>query len=194
MIVRRGFGPDDRPRLAELYWGAFGPKLGRVLGPERRALDFIAISASPQHALCVFDDSDALVGVAGFQSAFGSLVAGDYQDLVAVYGPLGAAWRALALRMLERPAARDELMVDGIFVDPAWRGRGIGTALIEALAREAVTLGRSSLRLEVAAGNDRARALYEERGFVAVSRRIRPALSLLCGLGRTTMMVRKLTR
>jgi len=92
MMVRQGFEPGDRDSLARLYWAAFGGKLGRVLGPERRALDFVARVANPERALCVHD-GDRLVGVAGFHAGGLALVGGGMTDLAAVYGWHGAAWR-----------------------------------------------------------------------------------------------------
>ena len=56
-------------------------------------------------------------------------------------------------------------------VDPAWRGRGIGRALIDHLARQAAGRGRLRLALDVAVTNPRAQALYEQCGFVVLSER-----------------------
>ena len=40
-----------RPDAAQLYWHAFGPKLGRVLGPERHALAFLENVIRADHVL-----------------------------------------------------------------------------------------------------------------------------------------------
>ena len=59
----------------------------------------------------------------------------------------------------------DDLVVD-IALLPAWRGQGIGQALIEAAARQASTRGRG-LHLHVLHTNLAARRLYERLGFRA---------------------------
>ncbi|MCC8167556.1 MAG: GNAT family N-acetyltransferase [Planctomycetes bacterium] len=51
-------------------------------------------------------------------------------------------------------------------VDPDFRGRGVGSALIEAAEERARDLGFSRLSLLVSKNKDRVRALYERLGFV----------------------------
>lgn len=62
-------------------------------------------------------------------------------------------------------AGEDDLLVD-ISLLPAWRGRGLGTALIQRLQQAATMRGRS-LRLSVQVHNPAARRLYERLGFIA---------------------------
>lgn len=56
-------------------------------------------------------------------------------------------------------------VVFAVYVTPAWRGSGLLDALIDAVASWSRAVGRSELRLEVMAGNDRARRAYERLGF-----------------------------
>ncbi len=56
-------------------------------------------------------------------------------------------------------------------VDPAYRRRGIATGLLKQMHLSCIEEGVCSLFLEVRAGNDAARALYENFGFALVSRR-----------------------
>jgi ribosomal protein S18 acetylase RimI-like enzyme len=58
------------------------------------------------------------------------------------------------------------LTVNGIAVDPALQGRGVGRALIEAAVAEARARGARRLTLRVFSANERARRLYESAGFV----------------------------
>jgi ribosomal protein S18 acetylase RimI-like enzyme len=64
-------------------------------------------------------------------------------------------------------AASDHVVtVNGIAVDPARQGRGVGRALIEAAATEARRRGARRLTLRVLGPNAAARRLYESAGFV----------------------------
>jgi ribosomal protein S18 acetylase RimI-like enzyme len=60
-------------------------------------------------------------------------------------------------------AARDTWMLD-LFVRPAWRSRGIGRALVTAVAREAVRGGFPNLEWGVRASNRRALRFYRALG------------------------------
>ena len=65
----------------------------------------------------------------------------------------------------------DEGYIDNVAVDPAFRRRGVASALLRAVTEEALRRGLRFLSLEVRAGNEAAIALYESFGFVAVGRR-----------------------
>ena len=139
-----------------------------MLEPRDKALAFLARALDPTHALSVIEHGQVL-GVAGFKTSDGSLVGGSYQDLAAVYGWSSSVWRMGLLAMLEREIKEGELLMDGIFVDPDGRGRGVGSALLDAVADEARERGLSTVRLDVVGGNPRAKALYLRRGFVVVN-------------------------
>jgi ribosomal-protein-alanine N-acetyltransferase len=62
----------------------------------------------------------------------------------------------------------DEMHLLNLTVAPAWQRRGHSRVLLEALERRCQELALATLWLEVRAGNQRARQLYERRGFVEV--------------------------
>lgn len=64
------------------------------------------------------------------------------------------------------PEARPgEYYLDSLAVDGAYRGSGLGTALIEAFERRAAGLGERQAMLLVERANVKARALYERLGY-----------------------------
>jgi len=62
-------------------------------------------------------------------------------------------------------AGRDAFITE-VFVAAAWRGRGLGTAILEAVEREAAAAGVGALHLLVRPDNGPALALYEARGYL----------------------------
>lgn len=73
----------------------------------------------------------------------------------------------------ETPAAIGRCVVDGrwagfmaVEVDPAHRRQGLATAVMTALARDALTQGASAAWLQVETENEAARAMYDRLGFV----------------------------
>lgn len=67
----------------------------------------------------------------------------------------------------------DEAHVTTIAVDPAFRGKGIGKKLMDALLRHSVERGAVCSTLEVRASNEPAVKLYEKLGYQQVAMRKR---------------------
>ena len=163
--ISKGFAPDEHTRIADLYWQAFSFKLGRVMGPDEKALTFLRHVIDPDHAIVARSLTGHVLGLAGFKTKEGSFVGGGLGDLVHAYGIFGALWRAATLSVVERPIRADTLLMDGICVDTSARGMGLGTALLDAIKDEARKSGKTKVRLDVIDINPRAKALYLREGF-----------------------------
>jgi len=187
-----GYLPDGQEQAAaRLYWQAFGTKLGKLMGPEPRALAFFAETISHDRMLAALDEDGGLLGIAAYQISGRGFSGGGFMALWRHYG-LGALWRVLPLAMLERTAPADTLQMDGICVAPTARGQGVGTSLFSALFAFASKQGLARITLDVIDTNPRARALYERLGFQAVSKEGTGPLRLLLGFNSATKMVRQL--
>lgn len=191
MVVTLGFAETERDLVAQMYWQAFGAKLGRVMGPDARAVAFIHDVLDPSHALCARADDSTLLGVAGFKTYQSALVGGTWADMTGHYGWMGAAWRSLCLKLLERDVENERFLLDGVFVRDRFRGQGIGTQLLDAATAEARARGYTELRLDVIDTNPRARALYERCGFVALTPQRLGIISYVFGFKSATPMVRR---
>lgn len=192
ITVAKGFPASQRAQAAALYWEAFGGKLGTVLGPENRALRFIAETLRPDHCFTATDPEGRLLGIAGFKSPEGAFVGNAPDGMRAVYGRIGAAWRGVALWMLSHEVDNHRFLVDGIAVTRSARGHGIGSALLRALCDEGRARGYGSIRLEVIDSNWRARALYERQGFMPLRTENLGLLRHVFGFAAATTMVRPL--
>ena len=60
-----------------------------------------------------------------------------------------------------------DAFVDEFYLEPGFRGRGIGRRALARIRAEAIRAGINALHLEVARDNDRARRLYAGAGFEA---------------------------
>ncbi|MFF5701362.1 GNAT family N-acetyltransferase [Streptomyces sp. NPDC012794] len=189
VTVRRGIPDGAERRAAELYWDAFGRKLGPALNPPDKAVSFLATHLNADRAVCAFLDG-RLVGLAGYQLGGRSLTGGSAAAVLRAYGHLRGLHRLLLLALFERHPAPRQLVMDGIAVDPGIRGRGVGSLLIEEVAAVASEQRCREIRLDVIDTNPRARALYERRGFTAVRTERTPWLRGLMGFGAVTTMHR----
>jgi len=191
MIVQQGIPEDQIDVAVELYWQAFGAKLGKVMRPEVKAKRFIKRVMDADHALSAIDGQGQLLGVAGFKTHKGALVGGGMFDLWQVYG-IGSLWRAVLISFLERDVENERFLMDGIFVSPSARGQGVGTALLRALYDLGKTRGYKEIRLDVIDSNPRAKALYEREGFVAKDVHKLGLLEPIFSFKSATTMVREL--
>lgn len=192
IVIRNGLDPRNKAAAAAIYWQAFGPKLGRLLGPEPRALAYLIRVMRPDHILAAHTTEGALVGIAGFRTAAGAFAIGRFSDLAAIYGWPGAIWRVTALRLIRQDVAPDRFRIDGLAVGTALHGQGIGSQLLTAVMQEATRQGYDRIRLDVVTGNIRARALYERHGFVACGESRPGPIGPLLGFLRATRMERRL--
>ncbi len=140
MAVLRPATEADRDFLLELYASTREQELAQVDWDEGARQAFVEhqFSAQDQH--------------------YRSNYPGATLDVIEVEGE--RAGRLYVYR------GEEDIRIMDIAVAPEFRGRGIGTALIEELMAEAGSTGRSlSIHVEM---QNPARALYERLGFVAV--------------------------
>lgn len=192
VIIQTGLPPALRARATEIYWEAFGAKLGRVMGPEAKARRYLMRVIDETHVIVALDPQGTLLGLAGFKTPYGAFADGSLRELRAVYGLAGAGWRTAVLRLLQSEVDNVRFLIDGICVAPGARGQGIGTALIAALCDEGRTRGYTAIRLDVIDSNLRAKALYQRLGFEVLHSETIGPLRHIFGFSAATAMTKPL--
>ena len=81
------------------------------------------------------------------------------------FSPLRAIRMLLNLLLLADGTKGDEFVVDSLAVDPACRGRGVGTALLRKAEERARSIGKRMMSLGVIGENEGAIRLYERLGY-----------------------------
>jgi ribosomal protein S18 acetylase RimI-like enzyme len=89
-------------------------------------------------------------------------------------------------------ARADEYYIAHLAVLPAFRGRGIGAALLEDAARQAKAAGLNKCSLTVDIDNLTAQRLYVKTGFREVRRRHQPEMKKKFATAGYLRMVREL--
>lgn len=192
ITLHHGLPPALLRDAAQLYWQAFGGKLGQVMGPEPRALRYFERVIQPAFAFAALDDAGQLLGLAGYKTPAGSFAGGSGADLRAIYGLVGSCWRIPLLWFLGREVDNHRFLLDGVCVAQNARGMGIGSALMAAICTEAAKRGYSAVRLDVIDTNWRAKALYERLGFVVEKTTSIGILRLAFGFRSATTMIKPL--
>jgi len=117
-------------------------------------------------------DDCARLHAAGFAHPWSAeevaqLIADSATLAAAALDPVNGALRGFALARL----AADEAEILTIAVEAAWRGRGVGRALLAETLRRAANAGARAMFLEVDEDNAAAIALYRRLGFMKVGER-----------------------
>ncbi|MGX1884994.1 GNAT family N-acetyltransferase [Streptomyces sp. NPDC055287] len=192
VTVRRGVPEGAEDVVAGLYWEAFGRKLGAALNPPATGQRFIAAHLHRDRAVVALA-GDHVVAAAGYQLDGRGLTGGGVNDVLDTYGLFRGMPRLALLALLERTPAPGQLVMDGIAVAAGFRGRGIGSLLLDEVFRVAAEHCCRQVRLDVIDVNPRARALYERHGFAAVRTEQTPYLRRLMGFSAVTTMHRPVT-
>jgi ribosomal protein S18 acetylase RimI-like enzyme len=190
--LQLGLPEHLRPQAAQLYWQAFGGKLGMVMGPEPRALAFLHRAIRADQVIAAISPQGQLLGIAGFKTPDGSFASGQPADLTAIYGPFGGFWRRQMLGLLSDGVDNERFLLDGLCVDATARSLGLGSALLQAICDLAEQRGYKAVRLEVIDTNWRAIDLYKRLGFQITATQSIGALRLIFGFTSALTMVRTL--
>lgn len=193
--------PGDTNRIAELLGGDPGDEAIGLLGGAEKAMAFamgmVRLPNSPQgwrHTV-VAELEGKVVGMVQ--------AGGDRQELKATprvaylalhtFGPLGVLRLMPRLRARRRVQTRrppSSYHVAEIDVDPAYRNRGIGGALLDHVETEARAAGYSVMSLTTTTTNP-ARRLYERHGFHVAETKTDATYQRLTGIEGRHLMVKE---
>ena len=175
-VLREAAVPDAAAASALIYeaWGSFAqymfcqPEASHVQTLLARLFGRRGHRLSYQHATIAEDGEGPqalLIAIPGRevqQLTWGLLAA-----MIAEVGPAtGVRFASRWLPFLMRAeAAHDELYIDTLSVADAWRGRGVGGALLAEAERRACAMGLHACSLSVDLTNPDAQRLYERHGY-----------------------------
>ena len=193
ITIQRGLPGQYLSDAAALYDKAFGQKFSVAVKSVKKRQSLLKSAFVSDYAIVALCN-DELVGMAGFHTQQGSLTAGlQYNDLLSRLGFFAGNWAALIFSLYERAVKPNELLMDGIAVRGDFRGQGVGSQLLDALAAYATEQHYDHIRLDVIDINPGARRLYERKGFQAISTESFPYLKWLLGFSHSTTMILKVT-
>jgi ribosomal protein S18 acetylase RimI-like enzyme len=178
-------------RAADLYLCALADQLVPIYGAGPRARRALASGFNRHMCICAVA-GDRLIGILGVQTAAADFLEVTLSSLQPFYGIPGSLWRMALLALLHHSPVADEVHIDGVVVAPAYRGQGVGAAMITSLAAWATGRGLSMLTLEVVDANPQAKRLYRHLGFESVREQTVWPVGSLFGFRSSTVMIKAL--
>jgi ribosomal protein S18 acetylase RimI-like enzyme len=201
-LTFRGATPDDTERIAEIIAGEPGQEAIGITGSaeyaRRFGLALVRLPNSPQgwQFTVVGEINGEVVGIMQGSGDPPQLKVTPAIALLALrtFGLLGVPRllpRMMARSRVQVRAPRRSYHVAELDVDPRYRNRGIGGALLDYAEKEARATGYTQMSLSTTTINP-ARRLYERHGFRVVETRTDPAYERYTGIEGRVLMVKDL--
>lgn len=160
--------PSDSPKIAPLIYDAIGDIAFRITGENNiekmfSKLEQLITQEDNRHSYLntfVAANDDEILGIAVlYDGKTGNAL--DRQLEKTTFEKYGTEIK------IDVEAYDEEFYIDTVCIDKAYRGKGIGTALLSFAEEEGKRRGYKLLSLNVEEQKERARALYNRIGFVA---------------------------
>lgn len=140
-------------------------------GPEVRLRPASDEDVAWLESLAALPECEPTLGI-GSEAALAPATRSDHQELLVIECPPGTP--VGGVRAVERHKVSAIVAVQGLMVDPAARGRGLGAAGVRALVeRVIVEQGRHRLEAEVYGFNEAGQRTFDAAGFEREGRRRR---------------------
>jgi GNAT superfamily N-acetyltransferase len=166
--IHLGLYPTQIQRAAQLYLEALRRQIGPLIGADSRAVAFLRQSINPQNALTAIHNGE-VVGLAGLQHENGPFLQPQLSLFIQHFGWLLGRIRFRQAAMFEQPLLTGQLLIHSIAVDPAMRGKGVGTSLINAVTDFAYHRGFEGVSIHVPDTAPAMLRLCEHLGFLRAS-------------------------
>jgi ribosomal protein S18 acetylase RimI-like enzyme len=172
ITITKGIPAEQVSQAVAIIYDAFHLKFAHEIAPRDReqAERIIEASMYPENGYAASDAAGTLLGLAGVATKGVHFHRLRFSTFLREFGFFGAIWRQAyaLLDVLAYPRKPGVWRVEILAVAESARGRGIGTALLREVVRDARESGASAITLEVVDTNGRARLLYESVGFALV--------------------------
>lgn len=173
--------PEDDPAIAALviegFIDKFRPVFGKRMDQSIRIMEkwiHLEHSSGGVESFviegCDTDEIAASVGVRTKSSNDETMARGLWRALSRNLGTMRALWATTLLSYPRYSARPSEAYIERLVVSPGFRRQGMAKSLLQAAEELARDTGKRTLGLHVSGNNLPAMRLYEDEGFVEVSR------------------------
>jgi ribosomal protein S18 acetylase RimI-like enzyme len=193
--IQKGLTSEQLPQAVALFDVAFESKMAMAIPDATIRRRFFANVFNAESCLSATLDGK-VVGFVGFQTATEAFSGGitgvgiPWGKIRSQLGFLAAIRAALFFALFQRQPEQGTLILDGVTVDTALRGRGVGKLLMDAVIDYAGSQSFQQIKLGVLDTNVVAKALYEKVGFVVTGKKDFRFLKLVLGFGGYYIMIR----
>ena len=150
--------------MLRIFYDSFERKITAFIKSKQKARSIYENSLNTDRIMLAVEDKK-ITGMAGLHYDDRNFTDIKYDTLKMHYNPLNSFFMYWMLRLMTPKVQKGTVRIDSLAVDRSYRGKGIGTKLIEGVIEFARQNGYSEVLLEVVDTNPKAKVLYERMGF-----------------------------
>ena len=178
IIAGASLNYKNRIKIAEIIYDTFKDKIEPVLGSRDDSIRFLSTFLNPKRIILASVNRE-IVGVACLKYGGDSWLHIKGKDLFFYFlrKPMKFLNLILTGLLLTSKPEKDEVLLDILAVAAGYRGKGVGTALVNKVINLASSEKYKVVKLHIVDKNTRARRFYEKIGFrITGSRKVPPPL------------------
>lgn len=173
-MIRRLTKNDDFTKVAELIYTTDKSLFPYIFGDKKRAIPVIKRlmelgnnTFSFNNTICYIEDNEIKGILVGYNPRFidEDKEIADYKKVFSFWELLQIYFKHINLKPLFNYKSYYGLYIQNVCVDKNFRGKGIGSKLIERYLEFAKRYNYTSVLLDVSMYNKKAKKLYEQKGF-----------------------------
>jgi GNAT superfamily N-acetyltransferase len=173
--IYQGLQPAQLQRAAQLYFETFRRQISPLLGSDSRAVAFLRQAINPQNALAAHREGE-IIGLTGLHYANQPFLQLQLPLFIRHFGGMVGRVRFHQAALFQQTLQAGHLLIDSVVVDPAMRGRGVGTWLINAAVDFAHQRGFEAVHIHVPDTAPALLHLCRRLGFVQTATQLKPSL------------------
>jgi GNAT superfamily N-acetyltransferase len=186
-----GIPPDYRHAAAVICFDAFQNKFEPIMRSRQKGIEAIEKDMRIEGALAAFHDNQ-LVGFAGIHFEDRPFLDFRFDTFKSVFGVPKGLVKLLVLSPYHHTIKDGELYLEVLAVREDFRGKGIGSRLLEEVEKFALEEKFENVVLEVIDANSNAKRLYERAGYSVRKITRYPFLKYLFGFTASIEMQKKI--
>ncbi|MEA3423512.1 MAG: GNAT family N-acetyltransferase [Bacillota bacterium] len=166
MRIVKGIDNEKIDQISDILYDSFSRKLNIIIDDKMKACNIIKKSINSNMGFYALDDNDEVIGVLGTVTNVDRFNKLKFKSILKEYSFLKTLIKYIPLKIESmKIVKKNEVYINLFAVKKGYRGRGIGSELLNTITSHFKETGYKYLRLTVINTNTGAKKMYEKHGF-----------------------------
>jgi len=166
MKIVKGIGDKKINQISDILYDSFKKKLNIFIKDDKKAFNIIKRSVNLDMGFYALDDEEEVIGVLGTITDTDHFYKLKFKSILREYSFVKALMKYIPLKIeTMKKVKKGEVYINLFAVKKGYRGRGIGSELLNAISNYFKEGGYKYLKLTIINTNLGAKKMYEKHGF-----------------------------